>query len=121
MWKYLGMRLEFTAQGKVGFEARSGGRRATSPARFEAVAEQSTGRHVCDSGEGLGRGFGEEGHDVHAVSWKDREMRVVLEETGGGLDGLGLNDDVAAEGIRGAGDAVLCHARRLADHAATIG
>ena len=79
--------------------ARSGGRRATSPARCEAVAEQSTGRDVCNSGGELGRGVPEEGHDVHAVSWKDREMRVVLEEAGGGLDGLGLNDDVAAEGF----------------------
>lgn len=44
-------------------------------------------RDVYYTGEGLGGGFGEERHGVHAVSWKDRGMRMVLEKAGGGLDG----------------------------------
>ena len=45
---------------------------------------------------------------------------MVLEQVGGSLDGIGLDDNVAAGRIHGVGDAVLCNARRSADHAAAI-
>ena len=46
-------------------------------------------------------------YGLHAVSREDREMRVVLEQAGGSIDGIGLDDNVAAERVHGVGDAVL--------------
>lgn len=66
------------------------------------------------------RSSGQKGHDIYAVSWKDCNMRVVLEQPRRGLDAFRLDDKVAAKGVHGSGDTVLGHARRLAHHATTI-
>ncbi|MGX8008133.1 nucleoside hydrolase [Mesorhizobium sp. ORM8.1] len=59
------------------------------------------------------RRVGEEVHDVHAFSKEGHEMRRVLEQADGSIDGMGLSHNVAAEKVRGASDAVPGNARRV--------
>src|SRR5512139_2079994 len=61
---------------------------------------------------------GHERHDVDGVAGKDREVRMVREQSRRGVDALGLDDDIAADVVRRVAYAVLAHAPGLADHAA---
>ena len=67
---------------------------------------------------GLSDRYRQNRHDLHSISWKDREMRMVIEELGGSIMRIRANDCVGAHQVAYILDAAFAHFLSLAERAA---